>query len=162
MVSFFFFFFFIKKFTGASMQTPMPLDDFQYMSLAEIILHQKKFDNIHQNGTDDEYSKNSKTGFIFVSKLEFTEETQKILLSYPLVPDHMVVEEDMLNQNQKELYVKLLGNNYSSTTVKKMVNSYATKEEYTSHYLLLSFLASLGIFKLILYMLQYIFLPLQV
>ena len=95
---------------------------------------------------NDEYSTNSKIGFIFVSKIEFTQEAQQKLLSYPLVPDHLVVEEDMLSQNQKTMWVKLIGRDYSSTTVKKMVNSYATKEEYTSHYRMLAFLVSLGIF----------------
>ena len=130
------------------MQERMPLDDFEYLSPAEIKLHQEKMDKIYQNGRDEGYSKNSKIGFIFVTKMEFTHETQKLLLSYPLVPDHLVVEEDMLSQNQKTMFVKLIGNDYSST-VKKMVNSYATKEEYTSHYRLLTFLVSLGIYSLI-------------
>ena len=140
-----------KKNTGASMQERMPLDDFQYLNPEEIDDHRKKMNRIYLNSKDDEYSENSKTGFIFVAKIEFPEETQKKLLSYPLVPDHMVIEEDMLSQNQKNTWVRLIGGNYSSTTMKKMVNSFETKEEYTSHYKMLAFLASKGIYKLIQY-----------
>ena len=130
------------------MQERMPLDDFEYLSPEEIDHHQKKMEQIYLNGSNDEYSENSKIGFIFVSKIEFSEKTQKILSSYPLVPDHLVVEEDMLSQNQKNTWVQLIGANYSSTSMKKMVNSYATKEEYTSHYRMLAFLVSKGIYKL--------------
>ena len=131
---------------GYSMTEMMPLNNFKSLTYEDLIIHQLKFDDIfkHKN-IERHYNKESNTGYIFCAKIEFTKEAQRKLLSFPLVPEQLVVEEEMISEEQKKTWKKLFSREYSSSNHKKMVNSFATKQEYTSHYRLLSFLSSLGV-----------------
>ena len=51
----------------------------------------------------------------------------------------------MLSEGQKKTWSKLFKQAYSSCNHKKMVNSFATKKEYTSHFRMLIFLSQMGV-----------------
>ena len=91
------------------------------------------------------YSEASNQGFIFTAQLDFPKKVQKKLLSYPLVPEALLVEEEMLSKGQKATWKALFSKKYSNGGHKKMINSFKTKKNYTSHYQLLSYLSSLGV-----------------
>ena len=55
------------------------------------------------------------------------------------------IQEEMLSPAQLETWSLLFGTKYSGKTYKKMVNSFATKLEYTVHYRNLAFYCSLGV-----------------
>ena len=131
---------------GATMTQKMPLNNFIALDQEDIKRHQDCFDNI-RNKKDGEslYPQASSKGYIFCTQLKFSEEVQKKLLSYPLVPEQLIVEENMLSEGQKKTWSKLFQQDYSSCNHKKMVNSFATKKEYTSHYRMLIFLRQMGV-----------------
>ena len=56
----------------------------------------------------------------------------------------MVIEEEMLSDQQKSVWKRLFKGEYKCSH-KKMVNSFATKQNYVSHYRLLAFYSSLGV-----------------
>jgi hypothetical protein len=131
---------------GHSLTEKMPLDNFDCLSDQELTNHQKQFDEIFVGRKWDQYyDEKSEEGYIFVSQLEFTTEAQKKLLSYPQVPEHLIVEEHMISQNQKKMWETLFSEPYNSSSHKKMINSYKIKEDYTSHYRLLLFYAEQGV-----------------
>ena len=112
----------------------------------EIADQQRKFDLISSTNNETLNIPNeSSEGYIFVAKLEFPIEVQKKLLSYPLVPEQMLVEEDMLSKSQLDTYETLFGTKYTNKSNKKMVNSFEDKMEYTVHYRNLAFYCSLGV-----------------
>ena len=127
---------------GYSMTHEMPLDSFRNMTEEELNTHQSFFD---QSTTEAEYKKTGNEGFIFCAKLDFPKQVQKKLLSYPLVPEALLVEESMLSEGQKATWKTLFSKKYAHSGHKKMINSFKTKQNYTSHYQLLSFLSSLGV-----------------
>ena len=127
---------------GYSMTHKMPLDSFRNMGEEELAAHQLLFDS---NLTQENYDETSDEGFIFGAQLDFPKKVQKKLLSYPLVPEALLVEENMLSKGQKATWKALFSRKYSHGGHKKMINSFMTKKNYTSHYQLLSYLASLGI-----------------
>jgi hypothetical protein len=131
---------------GQCLTEKMPLDNFDYLTDDELKNHQKQFNEISAGKNHDQYYETSaEEGYIFVSQLEFPPETQKKLLSYPQVPEHLIVEEHMLSENQKSLWGALFSEPYDNSIHKKMVNSFKTKENYTSHYRLLLFYAEIGV-----------------
>ena len=78
---------------GWAMTTSLPLDSFKNLSAREITEQQCLYDKILNIGDDDIHiPQDSDEGFIFVAKLEFPVEAQKKLMSYPLLPEQMVVE----------------------------------------------------------------------
>ena len=124
----------------------MPLDQFEKVNVGEIKQFQEYYDKLSTQQkiprfTDDE----STTGFIFCAELEFSKEAQKRLLSFPLAPEALIVDEDMLSEGQKETWQKLFNQPYYSTNHKKMVNCFAEKKEYVAHYQYLTFLSKLGV-----------------
>ena len=127
---------------GYSMTHKMPVDSFRNMGQAELVKHQTFFD---MKLTGKKYKETSNEGFIFCCKLDFPKKVQKKLLSYPLVPEALLVEEDMLSEGQNATWKALFSKNYSNGGHKKMVNSFKTKQNYTSHYQLLSFLSLMGV-----------------
>ena len=127
---------------GYSMTHKMPIDSFRNMDDEELTAHQSFFDS---NLTQENYDEKSDEGFIFCAQLDFPKKVQRKLLSYPLVPEALLVEEDMLSKGQKSTWKALFSRNYSNGGHKKMINSFRTKKNYTSHYQLLSYLASLGV-----------------
>ena len=127
---------------GYSMTHKMPIDSFRNMDDEELTAHQSFFDS---NLTQENYDEKSDEGFIFRAQLDFPKKVQRKLLSYPLVPEALLVEEDMLSKGQKSTWKALFSRNYSNGGHKKMINSFRTKKNYTSHYQLLSYLASLGV-----------------
>ena len=127
---------------GYSMTHKMPIDSFRNMDEEELTAHQSFFDS---NLTQENYDEKSDEGFIFCAQLDFPKKVQRKLLSYPLVPEALLVEEDMLSKGQKSTWKALFSRNYSNGGHKKMINSFRTKKNYTSHYQLLSYLASLGV-----------------
>ena len=127
---------------GYSMTHKMPVDSFRVMDQTELDKHQSFFD---MNITKKKYRDTSNEGFIFCCKLDFPKKVQKRLLSYPLVPEALLVEEDMLSKGQKATWKALFTKSYSNGGHKKMINSFKTKQNYTSHYQLLSFLSSVGV-----------------
>ena len=76
--------------------------------------------------------------------MKFSEKVQKKLLSYPIVPESLVIESEMLSQGQLETWRRLFGKDYSNSH-KKMVACFQTKEAYTSHYQTLAFFSVLGV-----------------
>ena len=131
---------------GWAMTESLPLDNFQNMIDDEIADQQRKFDLISSTNNETLNIPNeSSEGYIFVAKLEFPIEVQKKLLSYPLVPEQMLVEEDMLSKSQLDTYETLFGTKYTNKSNKKMVNSFEDKMEYTVHYRNLAFYCSLGV-----------------
>jgi hypothetical protein len=131
---------------GYAMTKSMPLKDFQDVEEDELKEHQRKFDQILQKPSQSQYDKNSSIGYIFVADLEFSKKAQQKLLSFPLIPQQLVVEEDMLSEQQKKIWNTLFTNKrYTSSMRKKMVNSFFKKEEYTSHYRNLAFYCKLGV-----------------
>ena len=131
---------------GWAMTTSLPLDSFASLEGGEIVEQQAIYNKILKIGDDDIHiPQESSEGFIFVAKLEFPKQAQKNLQSYPLIPEQLVVEEEMLSKNQIETWSLLFGTKYSGKTHKKMVNSFATKQEYTVHYRNLAFYCSLGV-----------------
>ena len=128
---------------GWAMTESLPLDNFQNMIDDEIADQQRKFDLISSTNNETLNIPNeSSEGYIFVAKLEFPIEVQKKLLSYPLVPEQMLVEEDMLSKSQLDTYETLFGTKYTNKSNKKMVNSFEDKMEYTVHYRNLAFYCS--------------------
>ena len=127
---------------GYSMTHKMPLDSFRTVEQSELDTHQTYFDS---NKTQKMYSEASNQGFIFTAQLDFPKKVQKKLLSYPLVPEALLVEEEMLSKGQKATWKALFSKKYSNGGHKKMINSFKTKKNYTSHYQLLSYLSSLGV-----------------
>ncbi len=130
---------------GHSMTSKMPLDNFEAMTNKDILKHQSIFDNIFRSRSIKHYYQDSDVGFIFCAQLEFPKETQERLLDFPLAPEQLIIDEEMLSEGQRQTWSRLFSQPYSSNNHKKMVNSFAVKKEYTSHYRLLSFLASLGV-----------------
>ena len=128
------------------MTSSLPLDSFENLNDAEIATHQIIFDKIMDSGDDDIHiPQDSDEGYIFVAKLKFPRQAQKNMMSYPLLPEQMVVEEEMLSENQLDTWSSLFGTKYSGKSHKKMVNSFATKLEYTVHYRNLAFYCTLGV-----------------
>ena len=131
---------------GHSMTSKMPLNNFEKMSGEDLAKNQSMFDDISQKrNIGTHYHKDSDIGFIFCAQLNFPKESQERLLSFPLVPEQLIVEEEMISPLQKKTWTNLFSQPYTSSNHKKMVNSFAEKREYTSHYQLLSFLAMLGV-----------------
>lgn len=130
---------------GDSMRNKLPLDTFEDLSQKEIEAHQDKFDTIKRTQTSAIiYPEDSEQGFIFCARLKFSEKVQKKLLSYPIVPESLVIESEMLSQGQLETWRRLFGKDYSNSH-KKMVACFLTKEAYTSHYQTLAFFSVLGV-----------------
>ena len=131
---------------GHSMTFRMPLDSFAVIEEQELLVHQKKFEQItlHQS-TKGHYGEDSDTGYIFSADLEFTHAAQQKLLAFPLAPEGMVVEEEMLSDGQRQTWDSLFKKPYYTTSHKKMVSSFSKKKSYTSHYQYLKFLAALGV-----------------
>lgn len=127
---------------GYSMTHSMPVDSFRTMDQPELDTHQTYFNT---NMTESKYQEASSEGYIFTCKLDFPKKVQKRLLSYPLVPEALLVEEDMLSEGQKATWKALFSKKYSNGGHKKMINSFKTKQNYTSHYQLLSFLSWIGV-----------------
>jgi len=131
---------------GCTMTEAMPLKDFEDMQEEELKEHQRKFDRILQKPSQSQYGKNGPVGYIFVADLEFSKKTQKKLLSFPLIPQQLVVEEDMLSEQQKKIWEALFSHKrYTSSMRKKMVNSFHKKKAYTSHFRNLAFYCKLGV-----------------
>ena len=131
---------------GHAMTQSMPLDNFTRMADDELNKHQLLMGRTTRKmKIVSDYRKESNEGFIFVSRLEFSKKAQKKLLAYPCVPEKLVVDEDMLSKGQRAVWKKLFSSDYSSSTSKKMVGSFSAKQNYTSHYRLLAFYASLGV-----------------
>ena len=75
------------------MTTSLPMDSFENLNADEITEQQGIYDKILNIGDDDLHiPQDSTEGFIFVAKLEFPMESQKNLMSYPLLPEQLVVE----------------------------------------------------------------------
>ena len=130
---------------GQSMTRSMPLDQFQPLTPEEVQDHQILFDKTYrEKRVVQQYKDDSKEGYIFVARIHFPKRVQRKLLSFPLVPEQMVIEEEMLSNHQKSVWKKLFKGEYKSSH-KKMVNSFATKENYVGHYRLLAFYSSLGV-----------------
>ena len=124
----------------------LPLNNFRAIENRHLEIHQKKFNQITENKSSiGHYGEESETGYIFTADLEFPEEAQKKLLAFPLVPEAMVIDEDMLSPGQKKTWAHLFKKPYYTSSHKKMVNSFNKKRSYTSHYQLLKFIASLGV-----------------
>ena len=124
----------------------LPLDKFELIRKEDLGKHQLKFDQMRKNlSTEGHYSEDSETGYIFCADLEFPEAAQEKLLAFPLAPEGMIVDEDLLSQGQKEIWSSLYKSPYYTTTHRKMVNSFSKKKGYTSHYQYLKFLSSLGV-----------------
>ena len=131
---------------GHTMTQKMPLDNFADLSTEELRYHQKKFNKVWGNSSYKTWFKeNSEEGYIYVADLEFPEEVQKKMLSFPQVPEQMVIESEMISSKQRKTWSKLFKKEYTSSSQRKMVNSFAAKKEYTSHYRLLAFYSSLGV-----------------
>ena len=131
---------------GQAMCFRLPLDGFEVVSDRDLAKHQLKFDQIREKlSAEGHYSENSETGYIFCADLEFPVAAQKKLLAFPLAPEGMIVEENLLSQGQKEIWSSLFKKPYYTTTHMKMVNSFSRKKGYTSHYQYLKFLATLGV-----------------
>ena len=131
---------------GDSMRNMMPLDNFENLSEDELKTHQEKFDHISRTKTSsDIYPENSDEGYIFCSRLQFPEEVQQKLLSYPIVPETLVVEPEMISEGQHQIWRSLFDTEYGKGHHKKMVNDFQDKEAYTSHYQNLAFLCALGV-----------------
>jgi len=129
------------------MTTSLPLDSFETLTSSEIIRHQLVYDRILDSGDENINlaQEEDDEGYIYVAKLEFSIEAQKSLLSYPLIPEQLVVEEEWLSENQLGIWNTLFGGKYSTKSHRKMVNSFAAKMEYTCHYRNLRFYCSLGV-----------------
>ena len=127
---------------GYSMTHKMPIDSFRNMDEEELTAHQAFFDS---GVTQENYDEKSDEGYIFRAQLDFPKKVQKKLLSYPLVPEALLVDEDMLSRGQKATWKALFSRSYNNGGHKKMINSFRTKKNYTGHYQLLSYLASLGV-----------------
>ena len=124
----------------------LPLDKFELIRKEDLGKHQLKFDQMRKNlSTEGHYSEDSETGYIFCADLEFPEAAQEKLLAFPLAPEGMIVEEEVLSEGQKETWNSIFKRPYYTTTHKKMVNSFSRKKAYTSHYQYLKFLAALGV-----------------
>lgn len=124
----------------------MPLDQFEKVADEEIQRFQKYYDKLSAQPkiprfTDDE----STTGFIFCAELKFSKKAQKRLMSFPLAPEALIVDEEMLSEGQRETWKKLFDQPYHTTNHKKMVNCFAEKKEYVAHYQYLTFLSKLGV-----------------
>ena len=131
---------------GQAMCFRLPLNKFEVISERGLAKHQLKFDQMTKNlSADGHYREDSETGYIFCADLEFPVAAQKRLLTFPLAPEGMIVDEDLLSQGQKEIWSSLYKSPYYTTTHRKMVNSFSKKKGYTSHYQYLKFLASLGV-----------------
>ena len=81
------------------MTLKMPLDQFERVSASELHKFQEYYTQLSRietvpRFTDDE----STTGFIFCADLEFPEEAQRRLLSFPLAPEALIVDEGMLSE----------------------------------------------------------------
>ena len=130
---------------GDSMTRNMPLDQFENLSDDELHFHQELYDKIYRDKkVVNQYKEETEKGYIFVAKIKFPKHAQRKLVSFPIVPDQMVVEEEMLSEHQKTVWKKLFKGDYKCVS-KKMVNSFAKKENYVGHYRLLAFYASLGV-----------------
>ena len=113
----------------------MPLDQFEKVTEGEIKQFQNYYDHLSKQDSVPRFSDDeSTTGFIFCAQLKFSKKAQKRLLSFPLAPEALIVDEEMLSKGQRETWKKLFNQPYCSSNHKKMVNCFQTKEEYTSHY----------------------------
>ena len=130
---------------GQSMTKPMPLDQFQPLTTEELCKHQRIFDQMYQEKkVEQQYKQDTKEGYIFVARIKFPKRVQRKLLTFPICPDQMVIEEEMLSKHQRAIWKKLFNTKYKCSH-KKMVNSFATKQNYVGHYRLLAFYSSLGV-----------------
>ena len=124
----------------------MPLDQFETVTGGEIKKFQQYYDHLsNQNNVPSFSDDESTTGFIFCAELAFPKKAQKRLLSFPLAPEALIVDEEMLSKGQRETWKKLFNQPYYSTNHKKMVNCFAEKKEYVAHYQYLTFLSKLGV-----------------
>ena len=131
---------------GQAMCFRLPLDRFEIIRNEDLSKHQLKFEQMRENlSIEGHYSEDSDTGYIFCADLEFPKAAQEKLLAFPLAPEGMIVEEDLLSEGQKDTWSSLFKRPYYTTSHKKMVNSFSKKKAYTCHYQYLKFLAGLGV-----------------
>ena len=124
----------------------MPLDQFERVDDEEIQQFQNYYEQLSLQEEIPRFTADeATTGFIFCAELKFSKVAQKRLLSFPLAPEALIVDEEMMSKGQRETWKKLFNQPYYSTNHKKMVNCFSEKKEYVAHYQYLTFLAKLGV-----------------
>ena len=90
----------------------------------------------------DDYTDDSDKGLILEVDLEYPDELHDLHNDYPLAPEKVKVERDMLSAYCKEIADKF---NMSSGLVEKLIPTLADKEKYVLHYRNLQLYLDLGL-----------------
>ena len=109
----------------------LPVGDFRFLTDEEI----RTFD-VHSVPAD------SSTGFILEINLRYPESLHDLHNAYPLAPDHLKIEEDMLSPTLRDI---LSATDMRHTTSTKLVSDLRDKTHYVTHYRCLQFYLAHGL-----------------
>ena len=121
----------VNNLYGWAMIQDLPYEGFKFLSEEEI----KRFDL-------DSISENSKIGYILEVDLEYCKELHDLHNDYPLCPEHIEVNYEILSK-----YCKDIVNRYNIKVggVKKLISNLSNKVRYVVHYKNVIYYLSLGI-----------------
>ena len=113
---------------GWAMSQDLPTGDFKWLDINDFILL-------------DDYNETSVRGLILEVDLEYPDELHDLHNDYPLAPEKVKVERDMLSSYCKKIAEKF---NMSSGLVQKLIPTLGGKEKYVLHYRNLQLYLDLG------------------
>lgn len=116
---------------GYAMSQYLPTGNFKWLS-------QKKIDGLNL----DKYEKESKKGLILEVDLEYPEQLHDLHNSYPLAPEQIKVQKNMLSNYCKQIAEKY---NISTGLATKLIPTLNKKERYVLHYRNLQLYIDLGL-----------------
>ena len=115
---------------GWAMSQPLPTDAFWWEEDCEQLAK-----------TIADHPADGPEGFVLEVDLEYQEDLHHAHNSYPLAPEHMVVQKKWMSEYQHNL----LGVGVASTEVEKLVPNLRNKDRYVLHYRNLQLYTSLGL-----------------
>ena len=120
---------------GWAMSQPLPTGNFNFEKNVEL------FTTEYIQSIPDESIK----GYFLEVDIETPEELHEYFNSYPLAPEQIAIQRDMLSTYQLEIYEKLNGKKVSKTNkIKKLIPNLLPKKNYMIHYRLLKLYLQLG------------------
>ena len=115
---------------GDAMSNPLPIDKFRFLTQPEIDAFERDFLSIPPDAD---------TGYIIECDLEYPAHLHSLHSNYPLAPEHLTVDADMLSPFAKQYG----GANWKPS--KKLVPNLFDKTNYVTHYRNLQFYVKQGL-----------------
>jgi len=119
---------------GRAMIDPLPVSDFRFLKVAEIMHLKKKLVEIPED---------AEIGYVLEVDLDYPTHLHKLHNDYPLAPEHLDITPDMLSPYCQELCEKLHKKPPTKNT--KLVPNLMNKRKYIVHYRNLQFYMKMGL-----------------